>query len=425
MTREHKIAVIGLGYVGFPLACLFASRYPTKGYDINSQRVAELRDCHDRGDMLSSEAIGKAHDAGLRLTDNIEDIRDCNTYVVAMPTPVNMYHDPDLRPLEKASAALGAILKKGDTVIYESTVYPGVTEEVCVPELEKASGLKLNEDFTVGYSPERINPGDKERTVEKIRKITSGSTPEAAAEIDALYNSVLENGTYPAPSIRVAEAAKIIENSQRDVNIAFVNEIAKVMRILDIDPEEVFKAAATKWNFLSFQPGLVGGHCIGVDPYYLIKRSEISGLTPGLMSAARRINDTMGDYVAKRLITGMMSEGILVRDSKILMLGFTFKENCPDIRNTKVMDVYNTLRRYAPDITIFDPMVDPTEAWTEYSVNVTTDLNDLAAGRYNAIIACVAHDSFAELDVDALRQQRAVVMDIKGALDPKYVTMKL
>lgn len=423
--KDYRIAVIGLGYVGFPLACLFSSRYRTVGYDINPTRVAQLLDCDDRGDMVEPEHIRKAFGDGLRLTTDISDIADCNTYVVAMPTPVNMFHDPDLHPLIDASAAIGKILNPGDMVIYESTVYPGVTEEVCVPELEKASGLKLNVDFTVGYSPERINPGDKERTVEKILKITSGSTPEAAAEIDALYNSVLENGTYPAPSIRIAEAAKIIENSQRDVNIAFVNEIAKVLRLLDIDPEEVLKAAATKWNFLPFQPGLVGGHCIGVDPYYLIKRSEVSGMLPGLMSAARRINDTMGDYVGRRLITGMMHEGILVRESRILILGFTFKENCPDIRNTKVMDVYNTLRRFTPDITIYDPLVDPVEAWKEYSVNVATDLSELRPGGYNAIVACVAHDEFASLDVESLRMPHAIVFDIKRILNPESVTMTL
>lgn len=411
--------------MGFPLACLFSSKYETIGYDINSIRVSELLKCRDSGDMVEPDRFRQAFDSGLRLTNSLADIAGYNTYIVAMPTPVNVFHDPDLKSLTDASAALGSVLKPGDMVVYESTVYPGVTEEVCVPVLEKASGLKLNVDFTVGYSPERINPGDKQHTVENIMKITSGSTPQAAADIDALYNSVLEGGTYPAPSIRIAEAAKIIENSQRDVNIAFVNEITKVMRLLDIDPEEVLKAAATKWNFLPFKPGLVGGHCIGVDPYYLIKRSEVSGMLPGLMSAARRINDTMGDYVGRRLITGLMAEGILVRDAKILILGFTFKENCPDIRNTKVMDVYNTLRRFAPDITIYDPLVDQEEAWREYSVNVETELSHLRPGGYDAIIACVAHSRFADLDIEALRMKKAVVFDIKGCLNPRYVTMKL
>ncbi|MDD6671671.1 MAG: nucleotide sugar dehydrogenase, partial [Prevotella sp.] len=345
-----KIAVIGLGYVGLPLARLFSTKFPTKGYDKNSQRVKRLMEGHDDtlevSDSLLSEAIS---DYGFICTDDLEDIRDCNLYIVAVPTPVDIYNHPDLSPLIGASETVGKVISKGDVVIYESTVYPGVTEEVCVPVIEKISGLRFNEDFHAGYSPERINPGDKEHTVEKIKKVTSGSTPEVADYVDAIYNSVLLNGTHKASSIKVAEASKIIENTQRDINIALMNELAKIFNAMNIDTHEVLEAAGSKWNFIKMSPGLVGGHCISVDPYYLIQKAQVYGVMPRLMMSARQLNDGMGDYVGMQVIKLMNKKGILVKGAKILILGITFKENCPDIRNTKVVDIIHTLSEYTDD----------------------------------------------------------------------------
>ena len=364
-----KIAVIGLGYVGLPLARLFSTKFPTKGYDKNSQRVKRLMEGHDDtlevSDSLLSEAIS---DNGFVCTDDLEDIRDCNLYIVAVPTPVDIYNHPDLSPLIGASETVGKVISKGDVVIYESTVYPGVTEEVCVPVIEKISGLRFNEDFHAGYSPERINPGDKEHTVEKIKKVTSGSTPEVADYVDAIYNSVLLNGTHKASSIKVAEASKIIENTQRDINIALMNELAKIFNAMNIDTHEVLEAAGSKWNFIKMSPGLVGGHCISVDPYYLIQKAQVYGVMPRLMMSARQLNDGMGDYVGMQVIKLMNKKGILVKGAKILILGITFKENCPDIRNTKVVDIIHTLSEYTDDITVFDPWADKTNVKNVYNI---------------------------------------------------------
>ena len=350
---EIKIAVIGLGYVGLPLARLFSTKYPTVGFDMNQHRVDELMQGHDSTLEVSDELLGDAiHNHNFVCSTNLDDIRDCNFYVVAVPTPVDNNNHPDLKPLWGASETVGKVIKKGDIVVYESTVYPGVTEEECLPVVERVSGLKYNEDFFAGYSPERINPGDKLHTVEKIKKVTSGSTPEVANIVDSVYNSVLINGTHKAPSIRVAEASKIIENSQRDVNIAFMNELAKIFNAMGIDTNDVIEAAASKWNFIKFKPGLVGGHCISVDPYYLIQKAQVYGVLPRVMFAARRLNDGMGDYVANQVIKCMNKKGILVKDAKILILGITFKENCPDIRNTKVVDIYHTLSEYTHNIDV-------------------------------------------------------------------------
>ncbi len=362
---EIKIAVIGLGYVGLPLARLFSTKYPTVGFDMNQHRVDELMQGHDSTLEVSDELLGDAiHNHNFVCSTNLDDIRDCNFYVVAVPTPVDNNNHPDLKPLWGASETVGKVIKKGDIVVYESTVYPGVTEEECLPVVERVSGLKYNEDFFAGYSPERINPGDKLHTVEKIKKVTSGSTPEVADIVDSVYNSVLINGTHKAPSIRVAEASKIIENSQRDVNIAFMNELAKIFNAMGIDTNDVIEAAASKWNFIKLKPGLVGGHCISVDPYYLIQKAQVYGVLPRVMFAARRLNDGMGDYVANQVIKCMNKKGIVVKDAKILILGITFKENCPDVRNTKVVDIYHTLSEYTNNIDVYDPWLTPKELST-------------------------------------------------------------
>ena len=365
--KDTRICVIGLGYVGLPLARLFSTKYPTVGFDMNQRRVDALMAGHDAtlevADDLLQEAIGKH---GFVCTTDLEKIRDCNFYVVAVPTPVDENNRPDLLPLVGASETVGKVISKGDVVVYESTVYPGVTEEECLPVVERVSGLKFNEDFFAGYSPERINPGDKLHTVEKILKVTSGSTPEVADYVDSVYNSVLVNGTHKAPSIRVAEASKIIENSQRDVNIAFMNELAKIFNAMGIDTHDVIDAAATKWNFIKLSPGLVGGHCISVDPYYLIQKAQVYGVLPRVMYNARRLNDGMGAYVANQTIKCMNMKGVLVKDAKILILGITFKENCPDIRNTKVVDIYHTLQEYTGDITVCDPWATPERVRKEY-----------------------------------------------------------
>ena len=365
--NDIRICVIGLGYVGLPLARLFSTKYPTIGYDMNQKRVDELMGGHDLTLEVSDELLQNAiNHHGFVCTTDLERIKACNFYVVAVPTPVDVNNRPDLRPLWGASETVGKVLSKGDIVVYESTVYPGVTEEECLPVVERVSGLKFNVDFFAGYSPERINPGDKEHTVEKIRKVTSGSTPEIADIVDEIYNSVLVNGTHKAPSIKVAEASKIIENSQRDVNIAFMNELAKIFNAMGIDTNDVIEAASSKWNFIKLKPGLVGGHCISVDPYYLIQKAQVYGVLPRVMSAARRLNDGMGDYVANQVIKLMNKKGVLVKDSKILILGFTFKENCPDVRNTKVIDIYTTLKEYTDNITVYDPWADVKKVQREY-----------------------------------------------------------
>ena len=425
MNKEFKIAVIGLGYVGFPLACLFSRKYQVIGYDIKKNRVDEINAGIDATGEVMPDALSTALANGMKCTCDLKDIKDCNVYIVAIPTPVDDFHNPELLPLKMASESVGKVVKKGDIVIYESTVYPGVTEETCAPIIEQVSGLKLNEDFYLGYSPERINPGDREHTVEKIRKITSGSTPEVARVIDDLYNSVLENGTHLAPSIKVAEAAKILENSQRDVNIAFMNEIAVIFNALGIDTTDVLKAAGTKWNFLNFSPGLVGGHCISVDPYYLIQRATSRGVIPRIMIEARRINDAMGSYIAERVVRYMNLHDISAFHSKILLLGFTFKENCPDIRNTKVVDIFNTLKTYTDDITIYDPWASKEMAKMEYGVNICTEAKDLERGKYDAVVYCVKHSCFNDIDMGSLRKEGGVFYDVKGVLDKEIATERL
>ena len=415
---DIRICVVGLGYVGLPLARLFSTKFPTVGFDVKADRVAALMQGHDTTleveDALLQEAIGKH---GFRCTANEADIKDCNVYIVAVPTPVDDNNRPDLRPLVSASEVVGRAIGKGNIVIYESTVYPGVTEETCLPTVERVSGLSLNTDFYGGYSPERINPGDKNHRVETIRKVTSGSTPEAAELIDAMYNSVLLNGTHRAPSIKVAEASKIIENSQRDVNIAFVNELAKIFNAMGIDTHDVLEAAASKWNFIPMQPGLVGGHCISVDPYYLIERSQLYGVLPRVMSNARRLNNSMGNYVANQTIRQMNLKGVPVKDSRILILGFTFKENCPDTRNTKVIDIYHTLREYTSNITVYDPWVDTTKN--------TLVSHQLPQGPFDAAVLAVAHDQFRSLDLRALVPQPGVIYDVKGILPRDIIDARL
>ena len=421
---DIRICVVGLGYVGLPLARLFATRYPTVGFDIDSRRVAALMQGHDSTLEVDQASLQTAiRDQGFRCTDTTEAIGDCNVYIVTVPTPVDVNNRPDLRPLLSASRTVGSVLRPGDVVIYESTVYPGVTEEVCVPALVQASQLVYNKDFFVGYSPERVNPGDKSHRVETICKVTSGSTPEAATLVDALYQSVLKGGTHKAPSIRVAEAAKIIENSQRDVNIAFMNELAKIFNAMGIDTGDVLAAAATKWNFIPMKPGLVGGHCISVDPYYLIEEAQVYGVLPRVMSNARRLNDGMGAYVANRLVKLMNLHGVRVKDARILLLGFAFKENCPDIRNTKVADIYNTLREYSPHITVYDPWVDAGEVRDSFGIEVVDTLPD--DGCYDAAMLAVAHRQFASLDVRRLVPPPGVVYDVKGFLPRKEVDERL
>ena len=425
MLSEIKIGIIGLGYVGFPLACLFAKKYSVVGYDIKEHRILEINAGIDSTNEVSPDVLKVALANGMKCTTSLEDLKECNVYVVAIPTPVDDFYNPELLPLKNASITVGRVLKKGDYVIYESTVYPGVTEEVCAPILERVSGLKLNEDFFIGYSPERINPGDKVHTVENIPKITSGSTPEAAEVIDNLYNSVLKNGTYRASTIKVAEAAKVLENTQRDVNIAFMNEVAIVFNALGIDTTDVLKAAGTKWNFLNFSPGLVGGHCISVDPYYLIQRATSRGVVPRIMMEARRLNNTMGSYVAERVVRCLNLHNIAAYNAKILLLGFTFKENCPDVRNTKVIDIYNSLKAYTQDIRIFDPWVSKEYVKQEYGVEVSTDEKDLEKGMYDAVIYCVKHTCFDSIGLETLRKSEGVFYDVKGVLDRDIITDRL
>jgi len=420
--NDIKICVIGLGYVGLPLARLFSTKYPTIGFDMNQARVDALNGGHDATLEVSDELLQTALKNGFRCTTVLDDIRDCNFYVVAVPTPVDENNRPDLKPLWGASETVGQVISKGDIVVYESTVYPGVTEEECLPVVERVSGLKYNQDFYAGYSPERINPGDKLHTVEKIKKVTSGSTPEVADIVDGVYNSVLVNGTHKAPSIKVAEASKIIENSQRDVNIAFMNELAKIFNAMGIDTHDVIEAASSKWNFIKLSPGLVGGHCISVDPYYLIQKAQVYGVLPRIMSNARRLNDGMGAYVADQTIKLMNKKGVLVKDARILLLGIAFKENCPDIRNTKIVDVYHTLSEYTSHITVYDPWADASRVKHEYGIDV---VNQLPAGPYDAVILGVAHQEFLNLDVRSLTTPQGVVYDVKGVLDRSIIDGRL
>ena len=420
--KEIKICVIGLGYVGLPLARLFSTKYKTVGYDMNKERVDALMAGHDSTLEVSDELLQSAIKNGLFCTADIEQIRDCNFYVVAVPTPVDRDNRPDLTPLYGASTTVGKVISKGDIVVYESTVYPGVTEDECIPVVEKVSGLKFNEDFYAGYSPERINPGDKVHTVEHIKKVTSGSTPEIGKIINEVYRSVITAGTHLAPSIKVAEAAKVIENSQRDINIAFVNELSKIFNLMGIDTEDVLEAASTKWNFLPFKPGLVGGHCIGVDPYYLAQCAQRYGYNPEIILSGRRMNDSMGGYVANETIKLMLKKGIQVIDSNILLLGFTFKENCPDVRNTKVIDIYKALKEYNVNITVYDPWVNTEIAKQEYGINIT---NELPQDKYDAAILAVAHKKFEDLDVRSLLEDRHVIFDVKAFLDRSIVDGRL
>ena len=446
---KEKIAIIGLGYVGLPLARLFATKYPVVGFDINQQRIAELNAGNDftleveedllKSVLVSENPVAEALEAtGLFCTHELTDIAAANIYIITVPTPVDKNNKPDLTPLYKASETVGHVLKKGDLVIYESTVYPGATEEECIPVLEKISGLKFNEDFFAGYSPERINPGDKEHTVEKILKVTSGSTPEIGKVVDDLYQSVITAGTHLAPTIKVAEAAKVIENSQRDINIAFVNELAKIFNLMDINTHDVLEAAGTKWNFLPFKPGLVGGHCIGVDPYYLAQKAQEYGYHPEIILAGRRMNDSMGAYVASQVVKAMIKKHIAVNGAKVLMLGITFKENCPDVRNTKIVDVVAALKDYGMEVTIYDPWAKPEEVLHEYGLEC---LNQLPGGhserskeslsaaqpestlastsalKYDAVVLGVAHNEFLNLDLNLNLKDNAVVYDVKGILD--------
>jgi UDP-N-acetyl-D-glucosamine/UDP-N-acetyl-D-galactosamine dehydrogenase len=424
-----KIGVIGLGYVGLPLARLFATKFPVIGFDINEHRVKQLNNGHDatlevEDDLLKSVLVNSPamQEKGLYCTTHLEHIRDCNYYVVTVPTPVDKNNRPDLTPLYKSSETVGKVLKKGDIVIYESTVYPGVTEEECVPVLEKISGLKFNVDFFAGYSPERINPGDKEHTVEKILKVTAGSTPEIGQKVDALYKSVISAGTHLAPTIKVAEAAKVIENSQRDINIAFVNELAKIFNLLNIDTHAVLEAAGTKWNFLPFKPGLVGGHCIGVDPYYLAQKAQEAGYHPEIILAGRRLNDSMGEYVASQVIKLMIKKGITINGAEILLLGVTFKENCPDVRNTRIVDVIHALEDYGVKVTTYDPWANPEEVHHEYGLKTTQTMPEK---QFDAVVLGVAHKEFLTLNLHQIKKPLAVVYDVKGVLKEGFTDGRL
>lgn len=428
MIKDLNICVVGLGYVGLPLARLFSTKYKTIGFDMNQKRVDALNKGHDVTLEVSDDLLKEAIDKhGFKCTTNITEIRDCNFYVVAVPTPVDENNRPDLKPLWGASETVGKVISKGDIVVYESTVYPGVTEEECLPVVEEVSGLKFNKDFFAGYSPERINPGDKLHTVEKIKKVTSGSTPEIADIVDAVYNSVLVNGTHKAPSIKVAEASKIIENSQRDVNIAFMNELAKIFNAMGIDTHDVIEAAASKWNFIKLSPGLVGGHCISVDPYYLIQKAQVYGVLPRVMFSARRLNDGMGAYVANQTIKYMNLKGVKVKDAKILILGITFKENCPDIRNTKIVDIYHTLEEYTHNVVIYDPWANASAVKQEYGIDITDKTLDELKGKFDCVILGVAHNEFKRLDIRSLlaNPQDGVVYDVKGVLDRELIDGRL
>ncbi|QXP69069.1 nucleotide sugar dehydrogenase [Polaribacter sp. R2A056_3_33] len=423
-----KIGIIGLGYVGLPLARLFATKFSVVGFDINQTRIEELGQGKDVTREISKELLDKVvltennNDVGLFFTSELEDLKDCNYFVVTVPTPVDKNNRPVLTPLIKASETVGSVIKKGDIVIYESTVYPGATEEDCVPILERVSGLVFNKDFFVGYSPERINPGDKKHTVEKILKVTSGSTKEVGEKVNDLYASVITAGTHLAPSIKVAEAAKVIENSQRDINIAFVNELAKIFGLMDINTQDVLEAAGTKWNFLPFKPGLVGGHCIGVDPYYLAQKAQEYGYHPEIILAGRRVNDGMGRYVASEVAKLMIQRDIEVKGAEVLVLGITFKENCPDVRNTKAVDLIYELKDYGANVTIFDPHANSTEVEREYQLASSIVL---PKKKFDAVILVVAHKEFLSLDFAELKKEKSIVYDVKNFLDSKHVDKSL
>jgi UDP-N-acetyl-D-galactosamine dehydrogenase len=428
--NEHKIAIIGLGYVGLPLAIEFGKKYKVLGFDINQSRIDELSIGKDRTNETDLEGLKLAmvlateiESIGLNFSSKIDDLNSYNVYIVTVPTPIDRFKAPDLTPLLKASEMLGKVLKKGDIVIYESTVYPGCTEEDCVPVLEKYSSLKFNQDFFCGYSPERINPGDKVNTLTKIKKVTSGSTPEIAEVVDQLYKSIITAGTHKAPSLKVAEASKAIENAQRDVNISFVNELALIFDRMDIDTNDVLEAAGTKWNFLKYKPGLVGGHCIGVDPYYLAHKAESLGYHPEVILSGRRVNDNMGMFVANKVIKLMIEKGHTIKGSKALILGFTFKENCPDIRNTRVIDIYKELQQFGLEVDIHDPWANPEDVKQEYNLDIKTNIN---GGNYQAIIVAVAHDEFTKIEFNKIKADRDIVIyDTKGFLDREMVDGRL
>lgn len=434
IEQEFKIAIIGLGYVGLPLARLFATKYSVVGFDINEKRITELNDGNDttlevdneilQSVLLKDNPFNKEYSNGLFCSNNIQDIKSANVFIVTVPTPVDKHNHPDLTPLYLSSETVGKVLKKDDIVIYESTVYPGVTEEECVPVLEKVSGLKFNNDFFVGYSPERINPGDKEHTVDKILKVTSGSTPEIGRIVDNLYKSVILAGTHLAPTIKVAEASKVIENSQRDINIAFINELAKIFSLMDIDTHDVLEAAGTKWNFLKFKPGLVGGHCIGVDPFYLAQKAQEIGYYSELILAARRLNDSMGSFVASQLIKLMINNDLKIKGSRILNLGITFKENCPDIRNSKAIDVITNLEDYGSKVTVYDPWADIDEVRKQYNLNCITKLGE-ESEKYDAIILTVSHKEFLEIDLHNYLKEGGVIYDVKGVLRKENIDRRL
>ncbi|MDO6802771.1 nucleotide sugar dehydrogenase [Wenyingzhuangia sp. 1_MG-2023] len=423
-----RIGIVGLGYVGLPLARLFATKYSTVGFDINQKRIDELRAGKDVTLEIDQETLSSvlvtATDggAGLFCSSNLKDLTECNFYIITVPTPVDRNNRPVLTPLIKASETIGAVLKKGDIVVYESTVYPGATEEDCVPVLERVSGLKFNEDFYVGYSPERINPGDKLHTVDKILKVTSGSTPEMGKVIDQVYNSVITAGTHLAPTIKVAEAAKVIENSQRDINIAFVNELSKIFNLMDIDTSDVLKAAGTKWNFLPFKPGLVGGHCIGVDPYYLAQKAQEYGYHPEIILAGRRMNDGMGAYVASQITKLMIRNSLKIKGAKVLVLGITFKENCPDVRNTKVVDVVWELEDYGMEVEVYDPIANSQEVQREYNIDI---LKEYPSQKYEAVVFAVPHEELLGVDLESLLVKEGIVYDVKSVLDKEKVNGKL
>ncbi|MCD9504143.1 Vi polysaccharide biosynthesis UDP-N-acetylglucosamine C-6 dehydrogenase TviB [Photobacterium phosphoreum] len=422
-VANTRIGIIGLGYVGLPLAVEFGKKQKTLGFDINETRVAQLRDGIDFTLECSSAELSEA--TYLEYSSNVEDLGQCNVFIVTVPTPIDEHKQPDLTPLVKASETLGKVIKQGDVVIYESTVYPGATEEVCIPVLERISGLKFNQDFYAGYSPERINPGDKEHRVTTIKKVTSGSTPEVAEYVDSIYRQIITAGTHKASSIKVAEAAKVIENTQRDLNIALINELAVIFNKLNIDTEEVLKAAGTKWNFLPFRPGLVGGHCIGVDPYYLTHKAQAVGYHPEVILAGRRINDNMGAYVVSQLVKAMLHKSIPVKGANVLIMGLTFKENCPDLRNTRVVDIISELAEYNINVDIYDPWVSPDEAQHEYGVEVCTDKPEQ---QYDAVILAVAHDQFKEMSNEEYRtltKSESIIYDLKYVLDSQFSDLRL
>jgi UDP-N-acetyl-D-galactosamine dehydrogenase len=423
LTHKYKIGIIGLGYVGLPLAVEFGKKFQTVGFDINQQRIDELKNGVDRTLEVNNAELLEA--SKLTFSAQTQDLAGCNFFIVTVPTPVDRFNHPDLTPLKKASETVGKVLKKNDIVVYESTVYPGATEDECIPVLEKMSGLIFNKDFFAGYSPERINPGDKEHTVSKILKVTSGSTPQIADEVDAVYRSVITAGTHKAPSIKVAEAAKVIENAQRDINIAFVNELSKIFNLLGIDTSSVLEAAGTKWNFLKFKPGLVGGHCIGVDPYYLAQKAQEAGYHPEIILAGRRLNDSMGKYVADEAVKLIVKKELSVKGANVLVMGITFKENCPDVRNTKVVDIINELKTYNVNITILDPWADKHSVVEEYGYSIINELSESTVKKFECVILAVAHKEFQQIDIEQITVPNAVVVDVKGILPINQVDFRL